>query len=560
MQPQMDTVEGLVNRYMNEELALPEMQRGYVWRSSQVRDLVDSLYRDYPAGSILLWDTSTVPELRRAAVTDDEASMLRQPLLLLDGQQRITSLATVLTGRPIRVKEGRKVNEKNVDIYFNTQHPENESENDGEAGDLQVGDAVEAKWEDGEYYLGTITHIVDKIYSIEYEDGNLGDTYDVRALSEKSKKDLFFQAKNRSIATDHNWISVTKLFKEGVGSILRELNIGYDAPEYSKISTRLERLYNTKKTYFPVQVIKDKSYKDVTEIFNRVNSAGTKLRGSDLALAQLTAIWPGSMKILEAFAEKCADEKFHIDENFLVRCIVCIATKQALFSQISALRRNKLEESWKLTKRGIEDTINFLKNKGFVDTSNALPSLNLMIPLLVYATRNKLEDTEEKSNGFLFWFFNATLWARYSGTVETKLTQDLGTLNQDKPWIALTEAMWQGVGKNRILTAEYVRGKGSGNPLFSMMYIRARSKSAQDYETGRAVAYSNFGSKNKIEFDHIFPRSKLNNQLPTTYDDAQKKRIINEVANLAFLTKEGNLIKTNDDPEKYFPRIVEKYG
>ncbi len=59
------TVEELVGMIERGELRLPEMQRRYVWRSTRVRDLLDSLYRGYPSGAILLWETDEVVPLAR---------------------------------------------------------------------------------------------------------------------------------------------------------------------------------------------------------------------------------------------------------------------------------------------------------------------------------------------------------------------------------------------------------------------------------------------------------------------------------------------------------------
>ena len=73
-------------------LKLPEFQRGYVWKRSQVRNLFDSLYRGHPVGSLLTWLT-----------TRDDAKVQ----LLLDGQQRITSLYGVIKGRPPEFFNGR---------------------------------------------------------------------------------------------------------------------------------------------------------------------------------------------------------------------------------------------------------------------------------------------------------------------------------------------------------------------------------------------------------------------------------------------------------------------
>jgi uncharacterized protein with ParB-like and HNH nuclease domain len=62
------TVEELVSKIERGELRLPEMQRRYVWRSSRVRDLLDSLYRGYPSGAILIWETDEVVPLQSFAV------------------------------------------------------------------------------------------------------------------------------------------------------------------------------------------------------------------------------------------------------------------------------------------------------------------------------------------------------------------------------------------------------------------------------------------------------------------------------------------------------------
>ncbi len=72
--------------------------------------------------------------------------------------------------------------------------------------------------------------------------------------------------------------------------------------------------------------------------------------------------------------------------------------------------------------------------------------------------------------------------------------------------------------------------------------------------------YTNFGTNNGVEFDHIFPKSKLESMLKTKMDDSERKKIINEIANLAFMTKKGNIRKSNDDPSVYFPKVYSKYN
>src|SRR6202051_3268891 len=93
------SVEELVSMIERGELRLPEIQRQYVWRATRVRDLLDSLYRGYPSGSILMWETDEPIPTRDFAIAQENTAFAGRKLLL-DGQQRLTSLTAVLNGEP----------------------------------------------------------------------------------------------------------------------------------------------------------------------------------------------------------------------------------------------------------------------------------------------------------------------------------------------------------------------------------------------------------------------------------------------------------------------------
>lgn len=562
MEPTHRKIQSLIDMFLNGELLLPEMQRKYVWRSTQARDLLDSIYRDYPSGSILIWETDTIPEVKARSFEKKNEQPMGKRLLLLDGQQRITSLASILEGQAIRIREGSSIKEKTVEIYFNVDHPDDDNGHSSDLPQFDVGDVVEAKWdEDGEFYPAKILKSTGKGFHVEYDDGTKAMTEEVRDLSDESKKELYFQIKNKKVENKLNWISVTKLFKEGVGSILRELKIGPDSHNYDKFNQRLNQLYNSKEHYlYPIQIIRNKPYAEVTDIFIRVNSSGTRLRGSDLALAQITSVWPGSMMHFEEFVDKCIAKDFYLDENFLVRCLVAIATGQAKFDRMSRMSADKLKQSWDLTKKGVQNTINFLKHNAFVDSSALLPSPILLVPLVCYSASNSLSESKESENGFLRWFYNAAIWARYSGTMETRLTQDLMTLTKSKPWRALLDNIWQLVSKDRQVSVDDFRGKNVNSPLFFLTYVLARKNKAKDLEAGNVISYTNFGKNNEIEYDHIFPKSKLEAFYKEELDKTERTKLINDICNLAFMTKQGNIIKTNDDPGVYFEKVSKKYG
>ena len=129
------SVEELVSMIERGELRLPEMQRRYVWRSTRVRDLLDSLYRGYPSGAILVWETDEAVPLQEFAV-EQQKSPYQSTRLLLDGQQRLTSLSAVIRGESVSVR-GRK---RPIDLLFNLEHPDQlalvtEVDEDGDDGD-----------------------------------------------------------------------------------------------------------------------------------------------------------------------------------------------------------------------------------------------------------------------------------------------------------------------------------------------------------------------------------------------------------------------------------------
>lgn len=111
-------VSDLLTDIRNRELILPEFQRGYVWNRDQVREYLQSLYRGYPTGSFLIWKTPN-PGLVRGDGGRDEKGAVFQ--LILDGQQRLTSIYTLVEGKPPPFYDGETLF---FDIYFNVETEE----------------------------------------------------------------------------------------------------------------------------------------------------------------------------------------------------------------------------------------------------------------------------------------------------------------------------------------------------------------------------------------------------------------------------------------------------
>lgn len=526
------TISTLVQKFLDKEIQLPEMQRKYVWKQEKVRALIDSIYKGYPSGSILLWETDQLPETRSAAVEKNTEHKLRTTLLLLDGQQRLTSLATVLSGIPIKIKIGSSIREKLIEVYFNMNHPDNFQEYDT---------------------LDEYKTLDD--YSDEDEDDE--DT------NEEDSEHLIFQLRSRKIENKPNWISVTKLFKEGPASVLTEKKIQTSDPNYAKYLQRLMELYNRKENYhYQIQILgKDKSYAEVTDVFVRVNSAGAKLRTADLALAQVTSRWIGSMDLFAKAVSECQESKFDLDEGFLIKCLVSVSTGQNKFKIINKIPIEQLKEDWKITKRGLHFAINFLKENAKIETSEVLPSPFLVIPIVCLAVKNNYQFSDSLERQVLRWFYAASMWSRYSRSSESTLDEDLAVIKKEEnPLESMMKSILAQSGRLEVKESD-LEGKDNRSAFFVMSYVLARRNNAKDWGSGITFSLQHLGREFKNEYDHIFPRSKLEPFLMKKHKDKQKvKRLVHDIANIAFLTKRNNAIKSNKLPREYFRSIINVRG
>jgi uncharacterized protein with ParB-like and HNH nuclease domain len=405
------TVGQLVDMIKRGELRLPEMQRKYVWTSTRVRDLLDSLYRGYPSGTILVWETEAEHHARDLAVGQD-ATPFSSFKLLLDGQQRLTSLSAVLRGEPVRVRNRRRP----IQIAFNLDHPE------GGPRDVEdIEDDLEKPTDEN--------NDVPDEDAVEEEDArsSIYDRIDLRNFSVASKP----------LLRRRNWIDVSDVFKgeKSDWTILKDLVESPDDPKYAMYSERLQRLKRIRDYPYVMQVIgRDISYEEVTEIFVRVNSLGMKLRGSDLALAQITAKWQNSLPTFEEFVEECEDNAFTVDTGLLVRLMVVFSTKQSRFNTVTGIPLSVLKDSWAKSKEGVRFAINFLRANAGIEDSTLLASPNFLIPIAVFGIVREEKITPKDERNILQWLYAAHSKGHYSGSSGSKkrgresLSEDIGKL------------------------------------------------------------------------------------------------------------------------------------
>ena len=515
------SVEELVGMIERGELRLPEMQRRYVWRSTRVRDLLDSLYREYPSGTILIWETDEAIPLQEFAVTQ-QVNPFQTKRLLLDGQQRLTSLSAVIRGESVTVR-GRK---RPIELLFNLEHPD----------DLTV--VTEVNEDSDEDLVG------DETDSTEDE-------------LQRRLNQMTFVVTTRKLEQLPQWIKVSEVFKtDSDAMFLKSAGVtDLDDSRYEKYSQRLARLRGIRKYQYRMDVLERKlSYDEVTEIFVRVNSLGAKLRSSDLALAQITAKWRNSLKVFQEFQRKCVEQGFDLELSILLKALVAFATGQSRFQTVASLTLEQLKDGWQKSCYGIEFALNFLRANTTIDSPALLSSPFIIITLAYHGHRRGYQIPSDEADRLRFWTLLANAKGRYSrGSSETILDQDLVLLRQGDGANELVDRLRRQVGRLDISPGE-LEGRTQRSALFKTMFLAFRKAGAKDWRSNLSIALDHSGATHKLQFHHIFPKALL------TRKAGLIGRQADDISNLCFISGKTNRQISDKAPFEYFPALMENAG
>lgn len=521
------SVEELVSMIERGELRLPEMQRQYVWRSTRVRDLLDSLYRGYPSGAILLWETDEAVPLQDFAVSQS-TNPYRSTRLLLDGQQRLTSLSAVIRGEPVSVRGRRRP----IDLLFNLEHPDQ----------LAVVTEVEENGDDEDDADDDSELIGDETDSTEDE------------LLKRFNKMTFVVATRKLEQLPH-WVKVSEVFKtDNDAPFLKRAGIsGFDDPRYEKYSQRLARLRGIRKYVYRMDVLeRTLSYDEVTEIFVRVNSLGAKLRSSDLALAQITAKWRHSLQTFQDFQKACAKTGFDLDLGLHLKNLMAFATGQSRFQIVGSLNVEKLQKAWKEACDGMEFALNFLRSNLGIDSPALLSSPFLLVVLAYFGHSRNYALSNDEARQLRYWALMANAKGRFSrGSSETILDQDLANIRQGGAVSELIDRLRLQFGRLDI-TAEELEGRNQRSALFKTMFLAFRAAGAKDWRSHLTIALDHSGAQHRLQFHHIFPKAVLKTSFTAREAD--------DIANLAFIGGKTNRAISDKAPAAYLPPLVDQLG
>lgn len=479
-------ISTILDHIDNGHMALPEFQRGYVWNREQVRGLFSSLYKRHPVGGLLIWatDSETADYRGEGKVAPGVVK------LLLDGQQRMTSLYGVVRGRPPRFFDGNK-----------------------------------------QAFTGLQFHLGEEVFEF-YQPVKMRD--------------------------DALWIDVSSLMQSGqkgqedlLEALSQDPSIGTSAIRYA---ARVSRLLGILDIDLHIEEVSgaDKTLDVVVDIFNRVNSGGTKLSKGDLALAKICADWPDARNEMKSRLNAWQTDGYDFNLDWLLRSVNTVLTGEAKFSFLDNCSAEDVQDGLRRASRHVDTCLNIIAGRLGLDHARVFFG-RYAVPIMVrFLDQHGRQLTAEERDKLLFWFVAAGMWGRYSGSTESFIDRDLGMLEgEDGGLDKLIRELKLWHGDLRI-TPDHFESWSQGARFYPVLYMLTRMAEARDLGSGLPLKANMLGKMSRLEVHHIFPKAQL-------YKHGFERRQVNALANFCFLTKGTNLQISDRRPEVYFAEIEARH-
>jgi hypothetical protein len=488
----------IVKQAVSKNVDIPEFQRDFVWDPEQVKKLAESLYRDYPVGSFLLWDSSAYQEARTAGGA--QAS-----LWIVDGQQRTTALCLLFSQKPYWWADAESWNEalERYDVMVNLLPDEGEDRLEfALTNPIRRGDP---RWIS-----------IRKVLALE-------DVGDLTSLARK-------------------------IVKEVSADPAQMLEL------FGKVHARLQRLWQIRERDIPIIKISHE-VEDVAEIFARLNQEGTRVKEADVVLALAAVRNPGWVRDeYLPFRNKLEDDGWDLDAGIFVRTMTGIGRGRARLIEVPKdfWSPQNLRVVWKQTKETISGVLKRLAEFG-ITSADLLPSTNSLIPLFVlhYRWGDKAGYRFGKA---MHWFLLANWDGRYSGSAITSLNEDVRTITDAKDFEQAIEELKKRLRvPERIEDAEFLNRYDRAGHRFLrlMLYLVLFRREARDWVDKTRIGYDKTGAPITTGFEpqwhHIFPRAILREaKIP---DDE-----IHALANITVLNERTNVNKLSGKPPSEYIR------
>ncbi|HXF97934.1 MAG TPA: DUF262 domain-containing protein [Gaiellaceae bacterium] len=507
------------------EIGLPDLQRPFVWDSVKVRDLFDFMYRGYPVGHLLFWESGAEPGARQIGAS---AKQLAPRLLIVDGQQRLTSLFAVMKQKPVVTKDYAT---RRIQIAFRPRD-----------ATFAVADATTAKdpaflADIGEIWARPVYQVITEFLERLREAGGLG---------------------------------------------------GHDE---EVIPAALGRLEGLKSYPFTALVLgADIDEERVAEVFVRVNSQGKNLNQADFILTLMSVFWDEGRAELEQWSRdvRAPGDPAHNayiapDPDQLLRVAIALGFRRGRLEDAYSVLRGRDRATGKvspelrekqfarleaaqdkvLDKEVWKEYLQCLLRAGHRSSATISSNLAILYSYAFYLIGKHDYGVPWKQLREVIarWFFMSSLTARYSASPETTVAADLASLPADggaggfiarlDEMIAqrLTNDYWE-----ITLPGDLATSASRSPSLFAYLaalnildapVLFSKMRVAELFDPALA------GGWVKVQRHHLFPRKYLEGLGITDLKQ------VNQIANLAVLEWHDNLSISATDPTVYWPAYLD---
>ncbi len=489
-------IKELMDDIRKQDVVLPEFQREYVWTKDQAKQLMVSLLKEYPVGGLLFWKTDSPPDLKNVNALPQKLGTIR---VILDGQQRLTTLYMLITGDIPAYYTAHDIQNDPRDLYYHL-----------DAADFQ-------------YYQRSLM------------DGN----------------PLWCRVVDCFLKPDG--INVFRIAQQQARNDQEALQL---AQRYNQ---NLNRVRHIREMDLPVQTVPSHAtLDDAITIFDVVNSQGTKLTDAELALTHVTGKWSQARRTMKSALDDLAARHFYFDLTFMTRALTGVVTKRALFQTIHERPRKELEQGWSQLQKILDYIVAVLPKQAFVHSTEDLNTTNVLVPWVVFLSLNQAKFPSTSTlNQAVHWLYVAHIWSRYTAQTDQRLEHDVSlVVREANPWDALRDQIIDQRGRIEVKPND-MEGRGIQHPLYRMTYSLAKAHGALDWSTGMPLGTPH-GKAYRVHSFHVFSQNLL---YKNGYDPENHlhRKIINEIANRAFAATDNDANFNGRLPEEYLPEIEARY-
>lgn len=517
----------------SDKIAIPELQRPFVWKTSQVRDLMDSLYKGYPVGYLITWQ-SVGAKLKGGDIAAHQQ-------ILIDGQQRVTALRAAIAGQPVI---GKRYEKKHIVISFNPLTEEFATRTPAISNSRQWIDNISELFSGTSQLTflrryfeknpdadeGQVETAVAKLASIEHAQVgviSLNDDLDVETVAE-----IFVRINAKGVPLSSADFVMSKIATYGdEGRNLRKLidyfcHLSVSGHAFDDISEN-DKEFSDSEHLAKIQWLKNQSdelfqpeYTDVIRIAGLVGFSRGK---ASAIVSELSGLDPETRKIDESRIPD-AYARFSSALDQLVR------------------------------KMHLERFVMMIKSAGFIDAS-MIGSKNALN--FAYALYLRLRDDDQLTEGerakiVKRWFVMTLLTGRAVGSFESTWETDLRRISEQgaENYLRVIETSELGDGFWEVALLQQLVSPSKRSPAFQI-YLAARVSKG-----GRGFLSKSVSVAQMIEghgdMHHIVPKNYLiKNGFPKQGD-------YNQVANFALTETPINIAIKDHPPQVYMGWIADQ--